>query len=147
MAKAARAIIFHGNKTLVMYRDKSGSKYYTLVGGRVREGETIEQGVIREVKEETGMEVTSTKLVFIEEHALPYDEQYIFLCEVASLPDTIDVQATSEEGIMNQIGINNHQPVWAEAASFARLPFRTPQLQTAIVTALKKGFPNQPVKL
>jgi ADP-ribose pyrophosphatase YjhB (NUDIX family) len=147
MGKAARAIIFNGQKILVMHRDKSGSKYYTLVGGRVQDHESLEQGVIREVREETGMEVTNTKLVFIEEHAPPYDEQYIFLCEVANLPDSITVQLASEEGIMNQIGINNHQPIWAEAASFARLPFRTPQLQAAIVQSLRKGFPNNPVKL
>ena len=35
---------------------------------------------------------------------------------------------------MNRIGINIHKPLWAEAASLDRLPFRTPQLQKAITT-------------
>lgn len=33
------------------------SSYYTLPGGRVERGETLEEAAIRAVKEETGLEV------------------------------------------------------------------------------------------
>jgi ADP-ribose pyrophosphatase YjhB (NUDIX family) len=71
MSKAARAIIIDGERFLVMYRNKYGSEYFTLVGGRVGESETVEQALMREVKEETGLDVTAARLVFIEEHPEP----------------------------------------------------------------------------
>ena len=129
-----------------MHRSKLGSEYFTLVGGRLNGNETPEQALIREVKEETGLDVTSHRLVYTEVHPAPYSDQYIFLCEVAPHAD-VAIQATSEEGFMNKISINVHKPLWAEVSSFARLPFRTIQLQNAITTALKKGFPNEPIRL
>jgi len=146
MGKAARAIVIEGNKILVMHRNKHGSQYFTLVGGRVNDNETIEQALVREVKEETGLEVIRARLVFVEEHPAPYNEQYIFLCEVAP-HESVAIQDTSEEGFMNRIDINIHKPLWSELSSFSKLPFRTPQLLDAITEALKKGFPEEPRKL
>ena len=146
MGKAARAIIFEDDKILVMYRNKEGSEYYTLVGGRVQDGESIQQGLVREVKEETGLEITAARPVFVEPHPEPYNEQYIFLCEVAPHPD-VAIQDGTEEGFLNKLTVNIHQPVWMEIASFPRLPFRTPQLQQAITEAVKSGFPAEPIAL
>lgn len=146
MGKAARAIIIENGKLLVMHRNKHGSEYFTLVGGRAHEGEALEQTLVREVKEETGLDITTSRLVFVELHPAPYNEQYIYLCEVAPHAD-VAIQDSSEESFMNRISINTHRPLWAEAASFSQLNFRTPQLQQAIITALKNGFPAQPIKL
>ena len=146
MGKAARAIIIENGKILVMFRNKEGIKYYTLVGGRVNEYEKIEDGLAREVMEETGMTVTSSKLVYTESHAAPYNEQYIYLCEVAP-HNEIAIQDSAEEAQMNKVEINIHTPMWANLSSFKTLPFRTPQLQDAILRALKKGFPKEPQNL
>jgi ADP-ribose pyrophosphatase YjhB (NUDIX family) len=146
MGKAARAIIFENGKILVMHRNKQGSRYFTLVGGRINENESLEQGLTREVKEETGLDVTSAQLIFVEHHPEPYSEQYIYLCEVGS-HDDVAIQDGSEEGNMNRIDINVHTPMWAEPGAFAKLAFRTPQLQAAIVRALAKGFPTEPINL
>ena len=146
MGTAARAIIIENDKMLVMYRNKYGSQYYTLVGGRVNDGESVEQALVREIKEETGLEITSARLVFFEDHPEPYNQQYTYLCEVAP-HDQAAVQETSEEGFMNRLGANMHEPQWVALKGFSHLPFRTPQLQEAIVHALKKGFPKEPVKL
>lgn len=143
MAQAARAIIFNGNQMLVMYRNKHGREYYTLVGGRIDEGETPQSALVREVKEETGLDVIKAQLVFTETHSAPYNSQYIFLCEVASAEGAA-IQETSEEGFLNRMGGNIHQPYWTETAKFAQLPFHTMQLQQAIVDALKNGFPQEP---
>lgn len=146
MGNAARAIIIEGDKILVMYRNKHGSQYYTLVGGRVSEGETTDQALVREVREETGLQVTSARLVYFEPHPEPYNQQYIYLCEVAPHAD-IAIQEYSEEAFMNSLDANIHKPLWAEVRSFTALAFRTPQLQAAISEAIKKGFPKDPVTL
>jgi ADP-ribose pyrophosphatase YjhB (NUDIX family) len=146
MGRAARAIIIENGNLLVMHRNKYGSEYFTLVGGRETDGEAIEQTLAREIREETGLQVTKAKLLFVEEHPAPYNEQYIFLCEVAP-HNPVALEGTSEEANMNKYDMNIHRPQWVNARSFANLPFRTPALQEAILRGLKKGWPKEPVKL
>ncbi len=146
MGRAARAIIIENGKILVIHRAKHGSEYYTLVGGRVNEGESLEQTLVREIREETGLTVTKARLVYYEGHAAPYNEQYIYLCEVAP-HGVVKMQETSEENFINKLEANVHTPLWATLNSFPGLPFRTPQLQDAIARAFKKGFPSEPVRL
>lgn len=143
---AARAIVVKDDKILVMYRNKYGSQYYTLVGGRADKNETPEQAVVREVKEETGLDIVASQLVFIEKHRGFYSDQYIFLCHVQNDP-AIAVQENSEEGLLNKLQTNIHRPEWAEIKSFSKLPFRTIQLQKAIATAFKEGFPTEPLTI
>ncbi len=95
----------------------------------------------REVKEETGLSVTKAQLVFTEKHPEPYNDQFIFLCEVAR-HDEVAIQTYSEEALMNRMGANTHTPMWVALKHFARLPFSTMQLQKAIVQAIEKGFPS-----
>ena len=38
-------------------RNKDYEEYYTFPGGHLEEGETLEEGVIREIKEEFGIDV------------------------------------------------------------------------------------------
>jgi ADP-ribose pyrophosphatase YjhB (NUDIX family) len=146
MANAVRAIIIEDGKLLVMHRNKYGSEYFTLVGGQVADGEGAEQALAREVKEETGLDVTNARFVFYEDHVEPYNKQYIYVCEVAPHAD-VAVQAGSEEGQMNKLDMNTHSPLWVNVRSFSSLPFRTPNLQIAIVSALRKGFPPEPIRL
>lgn len=146
MRQAARAIIIEDNKILVMHRNNEGNEYFTLVGGRVNDGESIEQALLREVKEETGLTVTAADLVFIEEHPEPYNEQFTYLCHVAPHKE-IAIQEASEEAVLNKLTINMHEPMWVDISSFKRLAFRTPQLQDAILDALVNGFTANPRKL
>ncbi len=146
MGKAARAIIIEDNKLLLMRRIKDGSQYFTLVGGRLKEGESVEQALIREVKEETGLTITRARQVFFEEHPEPYNEQYIYLCEIGP-HEGIAIQTDSEEDSLNKEGMNIHELVWAYISAFPDIAFRTPQLQKAIIEGIKKGFPAQPIKI
>lgn len=50
--RAARAIVLNGDNILMLYTERYHD--YTLPGGGVDEGEDIVQGLIRELKEETG---------------------------------------------------------------------------------------------
>ncbi len=147
MSQAARAIIIQGDNILVMRRNKQYGDYFTLVGGRIQDGETPEQGLVREVKEETGLDVTSARLVFIEEHRAPHNEQLIFLCEIVPKYE-IALQEFSEEAELNKHDYNIHEPIWVNIRLFPKLSFLTPQLHIALSEALKKQkFPAEPIKL
>lgn len=58
------AIIISNNKILLIHRKKEGREYWVFPGGGVEEGETNEQALIREVKEETNLDVTGVKSAF-----------------------------------------------------------------------------------
>ena len=52
------SLIIKDNKILMILRkNKPDSGYYNLVGGRMEEGETVPQAIIREIQEETGLNV------------------------------------------------------------------------------------------
>lgn len=48
-------------KILLMRRCKYGRNYYVVPGGGVEEGETLREAALREVKEETGLDVVITR--------------------------------------------------------------------------------------
>jgi len=58
------AIILKDDKILLIHRKKNGEEYWVFPGGGVEDTETPEQGIIREVKEETGLDVLKCKLAF-----------------------------------------------------------------------------------
>lgn len=61
----AVAVLVKDNKILVQ-RDKGGNEY-ALPGGHVKIGETLENGLIREIMEELGVQVECKRLLWSEE--------------------------------------------------------------------------------
>lgn len=51
------AIIIDNKKILLMFRRKYGREYFCLPGGTIEQNETPKQTVIREVKEETNLDI------------------------------------------------------------------------------------------
>ena len=148
MADASRAIIIENDQMLLMHRSKEGNQYFTLVGGRKDDNETIEQCLIREVKEETGLDIKEYSYVYYEPHREPYNNQHIFVCTLQPHAG-IQLQEWSEEAQLNKnvYKDNKHTPMWVPVNSFKSLAFRTPQLHEEIQKALKKGFPKKPIAL
>jgi 8-oxo-dGTP diphosphatase len=66
------ALIFDRDKILLVERGKEPLKgYWSLPGGALETGETLEQGIVREVREETGLEVAPVKVIEIVERIMP----------------------------------------------------------------------------
>ena len=65
---AATALIFNEDKSkLLGVSRKDDTTKFGLPGGKVDVGESMSEGVIREVKEETGLSVKSTAPIFLRE--------------------------------------------------------------------------------
>jgi 8-oxo-dGTP diphosphatase len=61
-AVAALAYIAQDDAVLLV-RQGYGRRYWSLPGGSVEQGESVEQAAVREVKEETGLDVRLARLV------------------------------------------------------------------------------------
>jgi 8-oxo-dGTP diphosphatase len=65
---SAGAIVIQDDRVLlVRYNDRDGKSFLVGPGGRVENNEGINQAVIREVREETGLEVNPSKILFVED--------------------------------------------------------------------------------
>ena len=69
---ATKAFIMHKGKVLLVkesskYADGSNVGRFDVVGGRIKSGQRFDESLLREVKEETGLEVTIGKPFFVNE--------------------------------------------------------------------------------
>jgi 8-oxo-dGTP diphosphatase len=61
---AVTALVFIApGDSLLLVRQNYGKRYWSLPGGSVEPGESVDQAAVREVKEETGLDVRLTRLV------------------------------------------------------------------------------------
>ena len=79
-------IIFMNGGVALMHRvgvlkRKDIQEYYTFPGGGLEEGETLEEGTIREIKEEFGIDVKVVKKLYELESQKFNQKEYFFLCK------------------------------------------------------------------
>lgn len=58
-------ILIENDRLLVVKQRLSGSRAWSLPGGRLERGESVEQGLKREMKEETGLDVRVERLLYL----------------------------------------------------------------------------------
>lgn len=59
----AAVIIIDKGKVLLLHRIKDGREYYVIPGGTIEDNETPEQAAVREIKEETNLDIKLGKKV------------------------------------------------------------------------------------
>ncbi len=66
------------NKEILLVRHRKGSRqYWVLPGGRLEYGETFNECAVRELKEETGLEIAVEGLIFLSEAIAPDRSRHI----------------------------------------------------------------------
>jgi 8-oxo-dGTP diphosphatase len=81
MLYRAAAVIIKNEKILLLHRQKSGRKYYVFPGGRSDKGETPEITAIREIKEETGLDIEIDSLLFKFDSSVFKRPEYFFVAK------------------------------------------------------------------
>ncbi|MBR1581564.1 MAG: 8-oxo-dGTP diphosphatase [Bacilli bacterium] len=74
---ANMCMVYDGNKVLVMERTKNDRPGLIFPGGHVEENESLIDSVIREVKEETGLDIEDVELCGIKEWRLYGGKRYL----------------------------------------------------------------------
>lgn len=58
-------ILIEDDKLLLVNQRVNDNRNWSLPGGKLEQGETLEQGIIREMREETGLDTEIIKLLYI----------------------------------------------------------------------------------
>ncbi len=61
----ATGVLIENNSLLLVKQKLSNNRNWSLPGGRVEPGETLEQALIREMKEETGLDVEPIRMLYV----------------------------------------------------------------------------------
>ena len=88
------------NRVLLQNRVKADWKGYTLPGGHVEPGESFVEAVIREMKEETGLDIISPKLVGIKQFPIKDGRYVVLLFKTEKFKGKV---VSSEEGEMEWV--------------------------------------------
>lgn len=134
----ARGIVIDKNKMLLIERHRDGRHYYSIPGGHIEPGETIEMALIREMREEASIEIAPLREVFTLVGGDP--EHHIFLCEYVSGEPMI--HPDSEEAASNKLGKNTYDPKWVDIADLPSLELAPSFTKLLLLNALKDGFPE-----
>jgi 8-oxo-dGTP diphosphatase len=96
-------LIQYGNRLLLQNRVKEDWKGYTFPGGHVEAGESFVDAVVREMREETGLEILNPRIVGIKQFPIT-DGRYIVLLYKAT--EFIGTVVSSDEGEMEWVDID-----------------------------------------
>lgn len=110
--KAARAIVLNGEDILLLYTQRYHD--YTLPGGGIDEGETHEEGLIRELQEETGAHnVTNIEAFGLYEEFRPWHKDDFDIVHMKSYCFVCDIDSKLRDTKLEDYEINNGmKPVW-----------------------------------
>lgn len=131
----ARALILKDDKILMIQRLRVDSEYYVLPGGHLEDGELPEITVMREVKEETSLEV---KLVKKLESITDKDGtiHHIYLCEYISGKPNLTVNSPEVAEASNG---NIYTPMWIEIGTLQNLQIWPAEAKAFLLSYCKRA--------
>lgn len=112
------ALIFNKDGQLLLLRGKKFKGHYVIPGGHIEIGETMEEALRREVREETGLEIKEYEIIGLQEALFPeaYPESRHFIY--------IDYYCRAQPGpvVLNE---ESQDYIWVEPEASLALPLET----------------------
>ena len=134
-------IIFIDGKLAVMHRKDvlkrpEMPEYYTLPGGGLENGETLEEGTIREIKEEFGINVKVIKKLYEMESEKFNQKELFFLCEYES-GEFGTGEGPEFSGDPKYIESGKYLPELIERENIEKINLMPPEIKEKIIEDIK----------
>lgn len=139
----AVAIIIKNEEVLLMFRRNRKKEFYVFPGGGVEDNESIEEGVLREVKEETCLEVKIEKLL-CHHHYIKDSDQYFYLCSYISGEPMLG--EANEKERMRKSKHQFYQPLWVPLNKLKDMLLYPLEIRDWLLTDVQNNFQNTPRK-
>jgi len=143
MRTRAGVVLIEDNKVALIERHRAGLEYFVFPGGGVDDGETPEQGAIREAMEELGVEVAIQQKVATIHFGLNI-QHYFLAARVGGKFGT----GNGEEFTLNPIDAHKGEyiPIWMTFDELLQHEKVYPaDLAKLVLKAQTAGWPNEPV--
>lgn len=102
---AVGAVVVDNGALLMVRRGHEPAKgLWTIPGGRLEKNELLEDAVVREVAEETGLQITVSELLGIFE--VPGDPHYVILDYLATVTDPTAISAAGDADEARWVPLN-----------------------------------------
>jgi len=128
------AIIVRDGEILLVRHVKHGKTYWLLPGGGVRYGETLEEALGRELKEETNLDVVVERPVMIND-SVPPDRHRHVLNIYFTARITGGRLLAEESDVLKEV---RFFPI----ETLADLPLFYPDIRAPLLNAYSRGFPE-----
>lgn len=128
------AIIVQDNALLLVRHVKAGRSYWLLPGGGLEYGESLKEGLRRELREETNLTIRVGDLVIANDSINPDGSRHVLnLCFTAEIVSG-DLQCGDD-----------HRLEEVRFVSLAAVPDLTfyPDVRDVLLPAIEQGFPNR----
>lgn len=136
MRNTGRAVLIKDNQVLLMFRNNFGRVYFAIPGGKQDEGESLEDTVIRELKEETSIDCEVIELIASEVNKKNDRNHHLFAVKYLSgkpkLGDNVELQA------MTKNPNNFYKPMWVNIDSALDQLLLPDELEPALKDYLRK---------
>lgn len=131
-------IIIKDGKILLMHRRKMEKDYYVIPGGSIEEGEKPEIALIREIKEETGLDAEIGLQFFDFESAFFKRHEYFFMIRNISGEEKIGEPERSRQRENNQYSLE-----WIQVERIAEVNLLPPELKEKLIETFCKNDPTR----
>lgn len=134
----ARAVIIQNDHILVCHTQDMEPNYYFLPGGHVENGESAAATVLRELKEEGGIEGTVQRFLGCFEHSFDpqrgkcHSHEYNLYFEVKTKPFDLQTEIPQLESHIKLL--------WMPIANLERIDFRPPSLKDLLLFWLRQSL-------
>jgi len=136
----AVAITVNDGKVLLIHRISHGKEYYVFPGGGVEKGESIEQAVMREIQEETSLNVKIEKLLYHHIYEDINNEQFFYLCRYISGEPKLGDGNEAQD--MAKSDVNSYNPIWYEIKDLSQLLLYPLEIRDWFIEDAKINFKN-----
>jgi len=142
----AGIVLIEDDKVALIERHRAGLEYYVFPGGGVDEGETVEQGAIREAMEELGVEVRLTQKVMVVNFGK--SRQVYFLAERVSGEFGTGEGEEFTDSDPNDPTEGIYIPIWMPIDELPKHEKVYPaELAKLVVEARANGWSNEPITI